>query len=434
MWAGVTLREITAFLAVADERHFTRAGARLGVTHARVSQLIAALEVRIGGRLIERTSRRVDLTPLGASLAARLAPAYAELMAALQLAEPSPGAGPPRVELAELRVFLSLCEELHFGRTADRLRLTQSRVSQIIRSLERQWDGQLFDRTSRTVALTARGVQLRGALQPLHTNLHRVLEDTHLLANHGTPGGAEGVLRLGFVHTFPSGILPELIASFQTRHPEVRVEVAEHLIAPDDWDVWGPLRRRETDVLVYWGGPETVREPDLAIGPVLEESERVLLVSRDHRLAGRSAVSVEELAAERVMAPPATLPASAMDTQIPPVTPGGHPIPRTESPRSYRELLTLVARGRIVHPTASRNPLVHRDDIVAVPLHGLPPLQLAPIWRAADTNAHIRAFVHSAQRDCSPSADRSHHSTRGPAPRSLLTQRVLRTTEAGNDL
>lgn len=422
MWSGVTLREIRAFLAVADERHFTRAGDRLGVTHARVSQLIGVLEVRIGGRLLERTSRRVDLSPLGTSLAARLAPAYAELLAALQLFEPTPGVGPPRVELAELRVFLGLCEELHFGRTADRLRLTQSRVSQIIRGLEEQLGGRLFDRTSRTVALTARGEQLRSALQPVDTHLRRVLEHAHLLANHATAGGAAGVLRLGFVLTFRSGILTGLVACFETRHPEVRVEVVEHLTAPDDWDVWGPLRRRETDVLVYWGGPDAAQEPDLTVGPVLEEYQRVLLVSRDHRLARRSAVSVEELAAERVMAPPTTLPASAMDTHIPPATPGGRPIPRTESPRTYRELLALVARGRIVHPTANGNPLVHRDDILAVPLHGLPPLQLALIWRAADANPHIRAFAHIAQHHRSPPARRSSRSTKGAGIEVLLAQ------------
>lgn len=402
MWTGVTLREITAFLAVADERSFTRAGARLGVTHARVSQLIGALEARTGGRLLERTSRRVDLSPLGASLAARLAPAYAELLAALQVAEPIWSVGPPRVELAELRVFLSLCEELHFGRTADRLRLTQSRVSQIIRGLEGQFGGRLFDRTSRRVALTARGAQLLRALQPAHADLQRALEDAQLLATQATPGAADCVLRLGFVLTFPSGILAELVTAFQRRYPEVTVEVVEHLTAPDDWDVWGPLRRRETDLLVYWGGPATAREPDLAIGPVLEESERVLLVSRRHRLASRTAVSVEELAVESVMARPPTLPASAMDTQIPPLTPNGRPIPRAASPRSYRELLALVARGHVVHPTATANPLVHRDDIVAIPLHGLPPLQLTPIWRATDTNEHIQAFVHIAQHDRGP--------------------------------
>ena len=58
------------------------------------------------------------------------------------------------VELRELRVFLVLAEELHFGRTADRLGLTQSRVSQSIRDLERKLGLHLAARTSRRVVLT----------------------------------------------------------------------------------------------------------------------------------------------------------------------------------------------------------------------------------------------------------------------------------------
>jgi DNA-binding transcriptional LysR family regulator len=60
------------------------------------------------------------------------------------------------VELREIRTFLALADELHFGRTADRLHLTPSRVSQVLRSLEARVGGRLFERTSRTVRLTRR--------------------------------------------------------------------------------------------------------------------------------------------------------------------------------------------------------------------------------------------------------------------------------------
>jgi DNA-binding transcriptional LysR family regulator len=374
-----TLREIRCFLAVADELSFSRAADRLGVSHARVSQLIATLERRTGGRLVERSSRRARLTPPGAALLAGLRPAYENLAAVL------PAVRYAGVELADLHVFLTLCGELHFGRTAQLLRLTQSRVSQVVRGLERRIGARLFDRTSRSVALTPLGVRLRDRLQPAYDQVCRALADTR-----------PTVLRLGFVLTFPSRVVSSLVDRFRQRHPGVTVAVTEHLTAPDDWNVWGPLRRRQSDVLVYWGGPAPAREPDLTVGPVLEEHRRVLLVARDHRLAHRSAVSVEELAGERVMARHPTLPSSAMDTQIPPVTPAGRPIPRTEPATSYRELLRLVASGRIVHPTADANPLVHRDDIVAVPLHGLPPLQLALIWSTAHEHALVRAFAHAA--------------------------------------
>ena len=70
------------------------------------------------------------------------------------------------IELREIRVFLTLAEELHFGRTAERLNLTQSRVSQALRAFEIRLGDRLVDRTSRRVTLTTAGERLRAELDP----------------------------------------------------------------------------------------------------------------------------------------------------------------------------------------------------------------------------------------------------------------------------
>jgi DNA-binding transcriptional LysR family regulator len=81
--AVLDLHELEAFLAVAEERHFGHAAARLRRSESRVSRLVAALERRVGGRLFERTSRRVTPTSLGERLYESLAPAHAQLVAAV---------------------------------------------------------------------------------------------------------------------------------------------------------------------------------------------------------------------------------------------------------------------------------------------------------------------------------------------------------------
>jgi DNA-binding transcriptional LysR family regulator len=73
------------------------------------------------------------------------------------------------VELREIEMFLALAEELHFGRTAERLYVSQSRVSQVIQLMETRVGGRLFERTSRRVQLTPLGAQLRDALAPSET-------------------------------------------------------------------------------------------------------------------------------------------------------------------------------------------------------------------------------------------------------------------------
>lgn len=80
------------------------------------------------------------------------------------------------VELRELHLFLVLAEELHFGRTAERLGVTSSRVSQTVRALERKLGRlRLFDRTSRVVILTEVGAALRRDLAPAVAGLDEVV-------------------------------------------------------------------------------------------------------------------------------------------------------------------------------------------------------------------------------------------------------------------
>src|SRR5260370_2187958 len=79
------------------------------------------------------------------------------------------------VELRELRIFLALAEELHFGRTAEQLHISQPGVSEAVRSLEARIGARLFERTSRRVSLTPAGEELRGNLIPVLAAVDRAL-------------------------------------------------------------------------------------------------------------------------------------------------------------------------------------------------------------------------------------------------------------------
>ena len=145
-----------------------------------------------------------------------------------------------------------------------------------------------------------------------------------------------------------------------------------------NFDPYSALRRGELDVLVNW---LAVDEPDLTVGPVLEYRDRVLAVASastrwppGRRYRSRSSPTGRW----RRMTPP--FPPALYDAIFPPRTPSGREIRRTQPVRSIHELVALVARGQIVHPTASGIPMFTRDDIALVPITDLPPLPLGLIW------------------------------------------------------
>ena len=145
-------------------------------------------------------------------------------------------------------------------------------------------------------------------------------------------------------------------------------------------------------MLVNW---LAVDEPDLTVGPVLEKLDRVLAVASSDPLATRPSVSAEDLADREVAE--MSFPPALYDAIAPPRTPSGRVIRRTEPARSIHELVSLIARGQIVWPTASGIAMFVRDDIALVPIKDLPPLPLGLIWCTAHDNARIQALAETAR-------------------------------------
>lgn len=289
------------------------------------------------------------------------------------------------VELRELRVFLVLAEELHFGRTAHRFHLTASRVSQIIRTLEARLGGPLFERTSRRVRLTPVGEQLRDHLAPTLADLERGFHRAREALS-----GVAGTLRLGLYATTNGGPhLLEIVKNFETRHPDCRVEISNTGFDRDQLD-W--LRRGDVDLLAI---RLPLTNPDVVIGPILSSEPRVLAVAVDHPLADRTSVTLEDLADYEVSDVP-SLPRELMDAFIPPVTPSGKRLPRIE--RRLSETAVDVALGKGVHPTVPSF-LEHypHPGVTAVPMPDLPASKTALVWLSANRSAKTEAFARVAE-------------------------------------
>ncbi|MFG2397884.1 LysR family transcriptional regulator [Streptomyces lydicus] len=293
---------------------------------------------------------------------------------------PSTATTAPGLELRELECFLVLSEELHFGRTGERLYVSQSRVSQLLRSLESRIGARLVDRTSRRVRLTPLGEEFRTSLRPAYDALRATVERARSAAR-----GIEGRLTIGFQGTADDRIM-QAIDAFQARHPGCATEIVEIPLC----DPFGALRRGTVDVAVTL---LPVAEPDLTLGPVFSAQQQTLALSVRHPLASRTALTAEELTAVALISPGDPAPAYWRAVHAPAVTPQGRAIPAGPRVSTLQEGLTLTAAGRggmlLCRPTADYH---GRRDLVFVPVTGLPDSVLGLVHHTARETARVRAF------------------------------------------
>src|SRR5277367_5252581 len=125
-------------------------------------------------------------------------------------------------ELRQLRCFVAVAEELHFGRAAARMNMTQPPLSRQIQMLERVLGVKLLDRTSRVVKLTPAGrVFLLEARRILR------LTESAALTTRRTASGEAGTVALGFTAASGYNFLPRLISLCTSRLPNVNFSLKE---------------------------------------------------------------------------------------------------------------------------------------------------------------------------------------------------------------
>lgn len=126
------------------------------------------------------------------------------------------------IELRQLRHFIAVAEELHFGRAARRLHMTQPPLSQSIQALEAQLGTALFARTRRSVALSAAGE----ALLPVALRILQQVGELPALVQK-TAAGALGRLSIGFITVADYSVLPSVLREFGRTCPEVAIRLQE---------------------------------------------------------------------------------------------------------------------------------------------------------------------------------------------------------------
>lgn len=281
------------------------------------------------------------------------------------------------METRELRYFVAVAEELHFGRAAQRLGIAQPPLSRTISQLERRLGATLFERTSRRVALTDAGAVLlhegRAALDALEAAERRARR-----AAQATTG------RPAVVLASKAGASSELLAKLLDAHAAEPGAATVDVLLCGPGQQEGLLRDGRADVALLHRPYDSVSGFDTE--ELLTEGQVVVLPA-GHPLTVRAEVTMAEIEAL------ADLPLPRFARRD-----GTYPEGAGPEVRDLTQLHQLIALGRACHiAPASVRGLV-RDDVACVPVSDAEPVTTVIAWPPHSRSAAVAGLVSAATR------------------------------------
>jgi DNA-binding transcriptional LysR family regulator len=290
------------------------------------------------------------------------------------------------MELRSMRYFVTLAEELHFGRAARRLSMTQPPLSQAISGLERELGVRLFERTRRKVALTHSGAAFLDEARATLARAGQAVE-----AAQRAERGELGRLAVAYLAATAYSLLPLVLRDFSRGFPGVRLDLRE-LTLPQQFEA---LRRGDVDVALL---RPPVADAELASEIVLQEPF-VLALPAQHPLAALRRVPARRLAEEGFVMFPRQPGLVYHDLVM------GFCLRHGFTPRVAQEayqthtVIGLVSAGigvALVPASAQRIALA---GVAYRPLReATPRSKTAVAWRRLDSSPVVKAFLDVARR------------------------------------
>lgn len=291
------------------------------------------------------------------------------------------------MHLRQLRTFIAVAHECHFGRAARRLHIAQPAVSQQIRLLEADLGTRLFDRTSRSVELTAAGRTLLAGAPDILERMAKLAE-----ATRATGRALRGELRLNYARTAPVGIATDIVEEFRRRHPEVT-------LATDTANTARSLAQLRDAAL----------DAAFVRLPLTDPSELTILeIGRDplvaalpagHRLARRRALKPADLRHEPLVFWPRANGPGFYDWIVEHLFEGKMPAVARIEPDT-EQMVRAVAHGEgCAVTTAARASMLSMRGVVFKPFAApTPATALGLVWRKAEPSAPLRRLIEIARR------------------------------------
>ena len=285
------------------------------------------------------------------------------------------------MELRHLRYFVTLAEELHFGRAAQRLHIAQPPLSQQIRQLENELGFELFYRTKRQVQLTEAGEVFLHEVQHIFHQLEQAIQ-----TGRQTSRGEKGKLVVGFVSSAAYNILPDILREFRSHFPDVSLEL--HELTTDE-----QLRQLDANQIDVGFVRPPVNEDKFDWKQVFQESLMVA-IPQTHQLANEPVVSLKSLIDEPFILFPRFLAPGLYDSVISLCQQAGFCPNVVQEAIQMQTIVSLVAAEMGVAIVTESLQNLQRTGVVYKPLvEGTPQVSIAMIWRKNNTSPSLERFL-----------------------------------------
>ncbi len=297
----------------------------------------------------------------------------------------------PWVELRLWRQFVAVADELHFGRAAARLHMTQPPLTQAIAGLERLLGARLFDRTKRSVTLTATGAALLPEVRDLLVRAQALPRRARAAA-----AGEVGRLRLAFVSTVGFDLLPRWVSTFRQAWPGVALELIE---------ATGDVQQQLLDQGEVDAGFLLHAPGFLPLGLAqlsLSQEPMVLALPHTHALAGSAELPLDAVLAEPLVMFPRRILPSVFDAVFGLYHAAGRSPQVAQEAIQMQTIVNLVSAGLGVAwvPESVRQfqrPGVVYRSVYAPSALVMPTCETSLVWRASAVTPALARLLDFAR-------------------------------------
>lgn len=285
------------------------------------------------------------------------------------------------MDMRHLRCFVAVAEELHFGRAAERLHLSQPPVSLAIKELEEELGVRLLERTSRRISITRAG---EDALRDARAVL--TAADTMRKRAREAAQGLMGSLSLGFISLPAYSFLPTTLRTFTEDYQRVRVSLQEGTTDQILHDV----ENGSLDVGLVFRTPDL---PTALSSKLVQVEPLVVALPESHPMAGNSRVALEKLSQERFLGFERHQGPLMFDAIVATCMRHGFS-PNLFPARQMHTIVSLVSGGIGVALVPGSVQALHREGVIYRPMKGeRTVVETVAVWRRSDDSPLVKAML-----------------------------------------